>query len=125
MPKTCCLAFPGVRSNRPPLYPHVYSRPAAPGLSSAIGRELSLLLAVTRICSTSDDGRAPMPFVYILVGIIIGLALGVIGAVLYIRSAANNALASARNEAQQIKENASKEAQNKAKEIELTARQQQ
>jgi ribonuclease Y len=64
-------------------------------------------------------------FVYILAGVMIGLVLAVAGAWYYIRNASANALAAARAEAKQIKENAEKEAQNKAKEIELTARQQQ
>ena len=63
--------------------------------------------------------------VFILAGIMIGLVLGVAGAWFYIKNASANALATARSEAKQIKENSEKEAQNKAKEIELSARQQQ
>ena len=58
-------------------------------------------------------------------GIVIGLALGVVGAILYIRNSANNRLAEAQARARQIIEDAEKQATNKAKEIELTARQQQ
>lgn len=66
-----------------------------------------------------------MQFIPILAGITIGLVLGVAGAWLYIKNASANALATARAEAKQIKENSEREAQNKAKEIELSARQQQ
>ncbi|HZK79918.1 MAG TPA: ribonuclease Y [Humisphaera sp.] len=61
----------------------------------------------------------------IFTGIIIGLALGALGAYFYIRNAASNALTAARAQAKQITEIAAQEAQNKAKEIELSARQQQ
>ncbi len=66
-----------------------------------------------------------MTTVFVLAGIAIGLALGVIGAWFYIHNTAANALVAARAEAEKIRENAAKEAQNKAKEIELSARQQQ
>ena len=66
-----------------------------------------------------------MTFALVFTGIVVGLVLGAVGAFFYIRSTANHALAIARAEALQIKENAEKEAQNKAKEIELSARQQQ
>ncbi|HWE01521.1 MAG TPA: ribonuclease Y [Tepidisphaeraceae bacterium] len=60
-----------------------------------------------------------------IAGIVIGLALGAVGAFFYIRNAAGNALTAARAQAKQITENAAQEALNKAKEIELSARQQQ
>jgi ribonuclease Y len=63
-----------------------------------------------------------MPY---LIGILIGLAVGVGAVVAYFQFAANNALARARTEAEQMRQNAIKEAENRAKEIELAARQEQ
>ena len=57
-------------------------------------------------------------FVFILAGVMIGLALGVAGAWFYIKNASANALAAARAEAKQIKENAESQAQNKASGLE-------
>ncbi|HZL33988.1 MAG TPA: ribonuclease Y [Tepidisphaeraceae bacterium] len=62
---------------------------------------------------------------WIFIGIAIGLALGLAGAFLYIRSTSENILTRSRKDAEQTRENATLEAQNKAKEIELAARQQQ
>jgi ribonucrease Y len=61
----------------------------------------------------------------IIIGVLIGLVVGVGGMLAYIQNSARTALARARAEGEQLKENAAKEAQNKAKEIELSARQQQ
>jgi ribonuclease Y len=63
-----------------------------------------------------------MPY---LIGIIIGLIVGGVGAWVILQMAARNVLAAARAEAEQIRNNAAHEAQNKAKEIELSARQEQ
>lgn len=56
---------------------------------------------------------------------ILGLGVGAGGVFLFTAMAGKSALARARTEADQIRENARQEAANKAKEIELTARQQQ
>src|SRR4051812_37692296 len=55
---------------------------------------------------------------------LVGLILGAGGVLLFTHLAGRSALARARAEADQIRENARQEASNKAKEIELTARQQ-
>ena len=56
---------------------------------------------------------------------LLGLIVGAGGVMLFTHLAGRSALARARTEADQIRENAKVEASNKAKEIELTARQQQ
>jgi ribonuclease Y len=61
-----------------------------------------------------------MPYV---LGALLGLILGAAGFFLIMKSMANNALAKAKQESEQLKANALGEAQNKAKEIELAARQ--
>jgi ribonucrease Y len=58
----------------------------------------------------------------IVIGLLIGAALGAGGVFAYVQLSARNALTRARQEAEQLKENALKEAQNKAKEIELSAK---
>jgi ribonucrease Y len=60
-----------------------------------------------------------------IIGILIGLILGAAGTLLYVEMAGRSALARARREADQIRENARQEGQNRAKEIELTAQQEQ
>ncbi len=61
---------------------------------------------------------------YVL-GVLIGLALGGAAVFAYLHLAARNAVARARAESEQLRENITKEAQNKAKEIELASRQEQ
>ena len=53
---------------------------------------------------------------YILIGAIAGLIVGAIGVYFFLESSGRSALARARAEALQLRENAVKEAQNKAKE---------
>src|SRR5687768_17113047 len=62
-----------------------------------------------------------MEFAMLLLGIVLGAG----GVFAFTHFSGKNALARARQEADQIRENAKQEATNKAKEIELTARQQQ
>ncbi|MEO6435510.1 MAG: ribonuclease Y [Tepidisphaeraceae bacterium] len=57
--------------------------------------------------------------------LLVGLVIGAGGVLLFTQLAGKSALARARQEADQLRENARVEASNKAKEIELTARQQQ
>ncbi|HEY8666821.1 MAG TPA: ribonuclease Y [Tepidisphaeraceae bacterium] len=57
--------------------------------------------------------------------ILIGVIVGAVGVFAYIATAARNALARARQEADQLRETSKLEAQNKAKEIELAAKQEQ
>jgi ribonuclease Y len=64
-------------------------------------------------------------FTGLVIGLMIGLALGGGAVFAYVQMAARNALTAARADAEQLRENAVKEAQNKAKEIELGAKQQQ
>jgi ribonucrease Y len=61
----------------------------------------------------------------ITIGLLIGLVLGVGGAIVYFQTLGRNTLNRARQEAEQLRENTLKEAQNKAKEIELSVRQDQ
>lgn len=61
----------------------------------------------------------------IVIGLLIGLAVGGGAVFAFFQMSARNALTAARAEAEQLRENAVKEAQNKAKEIELSAKQQQ
>jgi ribonuclease Y len=61
----------------------------------------------------------------IIIGVLLGLALGAGGVLAFMQRSARNVLTRARQEAEQLRENAIKEAQNKAKEIELAAKQQQ
>src|SRR5687767_14767622 len=58
----------------------------------------------------------------IVIGLLIGAAVGAGGVFAYVQMSARNLLTRARAEAEQLKENALKEAQNKAKEIELAAK---
>jgi ribonucrease Y len=60
-----------------------------------------------------------------VIAFLIGLVLGVGGAVAFVQTIGRNTITRARQEADQIRENAQKEAQNKAKEIELLAKQEQ
>ena len=61
----------------------------------------------------------------ILIGSLIGLAVGGGAVFAYFHFAARNTLARARVEAEQLRQNVLKEAENKAKELELSARQEQ
>lgn len=60
-----------------------------------------------------------------VIGALIGIVLGAVGAVVYMNVSGRSILARAQQEADQLRENTLKEAQNKAKEIELTAKEQQ
>ncbi|MEA2735978.1 MAG: ribonucrease [Humisphaera sp.] len=57
--------------------------------------------------------------------LILGIVIGAVGVFAFTHFSGRNALARARQEADQLRENAKQEAANKEKEIELTARQQQ
>ena len=64
-----------------------------------------------------------MQFVWALIGLVVGLAVGGAGLYWFLSMTGRNILGLARTESEQIKANAIKDGTNRAKEIELTARQ--
>jgi len=66
-----------------------------------------------------------MSYPDLLIGVVVGIVLGGAGAFALLQTMGRGALARARTEADQIRDNARREAENKAKEIELAGKQEQ
>jgi ribonuclease Y len=82
----------------------------------------AVLHAHLLVAPAAGKGNA---IVEILIGLLIGLAVGAGAVFAYFQMSAKNVIARARVDAEHLRENALKEAQNKAKEIELGAKQDQ